>query len=76
MIQAEGDSDVEIAKAAVTKSTFKSTALVGEHTNLLPLLLYYPEASKCTELYFRLDKVKTNVYNIKVFKKIHWRSSL
>ena len=70
MIQAEGDADVEIAKAAVTKSTFKSTTLVGEDTNLLPLLLYYAEASKCTELYFRLDKVKTNVYNIKVFKKI------
>jgi len=39
MIQAEGDADVEIVKAAVTKSAFKSTTNVGEYTDLLPLLL-------------------------------------
>ena len=38
MIQAEGDADVEITKAAVTKSAFKSTTLVGEDTDLLLLL--------------------------------------
>ena len=40
-----------IAKAAVTKSVFKSTTMVvGEDTNLLLLLLYYAEATNCTEL--------------------------
>ena len=52
VIQAEGDVDVEIAKVAVTKSTFKSTTLVGEDTDHLLLLLYYAEATNCTELYF------------------------
>ena len=64
MIQAEGDADVEITKAAVTKSAFKST------TDLLLLLLYYAEATNYTELSFSLDKIKSNVYNIKVLKKI------
>ena len=49
---------------------FKSTTLVGEDTDLLLLLLYYHEATNCTELYFHLDKVKANVYNIKGLKKI------
>ena len=69
VIQAEGYADVEIGKAAVTKSAIKSTTFVGEDTDLLLLLLYYTEATNCTELYFRTDKVKSNVYNIKVLKK-------
>lgn len=70
VMQAEGDADVEIAKAAVTKSAFKSTTLVGEDTDLLVLLLFYSVKTNCTELYFRSDKAKSNVYNIKVLKRI------
>jgi len=61
VIKTERDADVEIAKAAVTKSALKS--------NTLLLLFYYDEATNCTELYFRSVKVKSNVYNIKVRKK-------
>ncbi|KAI3379074.1 hypothetical protein SNEBB_002215 [Seison nebaliae] len=70
VIQAEGDADVEIAKAAATMSSFKSTTLVGEDTDLLVLLLHHASPSSCTELYFRSDKGKSNVYNIKVLKQI------
>ena len=40
-IHAEADADVDIVKAAVTMSSYKSTTLVGEDTDLLILLLYY-----------------------------------
>ena len=58
VIQAEGDADVDIAKAAVTMSAFKSTTLVGEDTDLIVLLLYHVVVTNCTELYFRSDKAK------------------
>lgn len=70
VMQAEGDADVEIAKAAIAMSAFKSTTLVGEDTDLLVLLLYHVVVSKCTELYFRSDKAKSSAYNIKVIKQV------
>ena len=69
MIQAELYADIEIAKAVVTKYAFRFTNLDAEFTDLLLMLLYYAEATNCTELYFRSVKVKSNVYNIKVRKK-------
>jgi len=59
VIQEEGDADVEITKAAVTKSAFKCTTLVGEDTDVLLLLFYYAEAIYCTELYFPSNKVNS-----------------
>jgi hypothetical protein len=41
VIQAEGDADVDIVKAAVSMSGYKSTTLIGEDTDLLILLLYH-----------------------------------
>ena len=70
VIQAEGDADVEIAKAAISMSTFRPTSLIGKDTDLLVLLLFHTNVSKCTSLYFRSDKVKSYVYNIKVPKQV------
>ena len=74
VIQAEGDADVDIAKAAVSMSGYKSTTLIGEDTDLLILLLYHATLKDSHELYFRSDKtgVKTKqyVYNINVLKQI------
>ncbi|KAK6176032.1 hypothetical protein SNE40_014396 [Patella caerulea] len=50
VVQAKGDADFDIVKAAVTMSTTKSTTLIGEDTDLLILLLYHGVDSK--ELYF------------------------
>ena len=41
-----------------------------EETDLLILLLFHTDVSKCTALYFRSDKVKSYVYNIKVLKQV------
>ena len=41
IIHAEGDADVDIAKATVTMSSYSSTTLIGEDTDLLVLLHYY-----------------------------------
>jgi len=68
--QAAGDADVEIAKAAINMSAFKPTTLIGEDTDLLVLLLFHVDISKCTALYFRSDKSKSYVYNIKVLKQV------
>ncbi|CAJ1064633.1 hypothetical protein SNEBB_002215, partial [Xyrichtys novacula] len=70
IIQAEGDADVEIAKAAISMSAFRPTTLIGEDPDLLVLLLYHADASKCVELYFCSDKAKSHVYNIKVLKQV------
>jgi len=48
----EGDAEVNIVKAAITKSAFKFAILVEEETEFLLSLLY------CTELYFHSNKVK------------------
>ena len=69
VIQA-GDADVEIAKAAINMSAFKTTTLIGEVTDLLVLLLFHADVSKCTALYFRSNKSKSYVYNIKVLKQV------
>ena len=57
VIHAEGDADVDIAKAAVTASSYSSTTLIGEDTDLLVLLLYYEEQDS-NDLYFWSDKDK------------------
>ena len=67
VIQAEGDADAEIAKTAISMSAFRLTSLIGEDTDLV-LLLFHTDVSKCTALYFRSDKVKSYVYNMKVLK--------
>ena len=70
VIQAEGDADVDIAKAAINMSALRPTTLIGEDTDLLVLLLFHADVSKCTALYFLSDKVKSYVYNIKVLKQV------
>ena len=74
VIQAEGDADVDIIKAAVSMSGYKSTTLIGEDTDLLILLLYHATLKDSHELYFRSDKTgdktKQYVYNINVLKQI------
>ena len=69
-IQAEGDADLDIVKAAVAMSAYKSTTLIGEETELLVLLLYHAPANDCKHLYFRSDKSTPNVYNITVLKRL------
>ena len=44
-IQAEGDADLDVVKAAVAMSAYKSTTLIGEDTDLLVLLLYHAAAN-------------------------------
>ena len=51
-IQAEGEADLGIVKAAVAMSAYKSTTLIGEDTDLLVLLLYHAAANDCKDLYF------------------------
>lgn len=70
-IQAEGDADLDIVKATVTMSYFKSTTLIGEDTDLLVLLLYYA-SQESKDLYFRSDKDKETsyVYDIKALKQL------
>ena len=70
VIQAEGDADVEIAKAAISMTAFRPTSLIEEDTDLLVLLLFHTDVSKCTSLYFGSDKEKSYVYNIKVLKQV------
>ena len=70
VLQAKGDADVEIAKAAIKMSAFRTTTLIGEDTDLLVLLLHHVVVSKCSGLYFRSDKAKLNVYNLKVLKQV------
>ena len=48
---------------------FRSTTLI-EDTDLLVFLLYYADASNSNALYFRSEKVKSYVYNIKVIKQV------
>ena len=71
VVHAEGDEDVDIVKAAITMSSFQSTTLLGEDTDLLVLLLFYAESSS-HDLYFRSEKNKEKfrVYNIKILKQL------
>jgi hypothetical protein len=74
VIQAEEDADVDIVKAAVSMSGYKSTTLNGEDTDLLILLLYHATLKDSHELYFRSDKTgdktKQYVYNINDLKQM------
>ena len=71
VIHDEAYADVDIVKAAVAMSSYKSTTLVGEDTHLLILLLYYAN-DDCKDLYFRSEKdqMKPRVYNIKILKQL------
>ena len=75
VIQAEGDADVDIVRAAIEKAKTQSTTLIGEDTDLLILLLHYADENS-KDLYFRSDKKLKNkeengnkVYNITGMKK-------
>ncbi|KAJ8364405.1 hypothetical protein SKAU_G00132360 [Synaphobranchus kaupii] len=73
VINAPGDADVDIVKAAVDASRLHTTTLIGEDTNLLVLLLYYAQGDN-KRLYFRSDKSKADgsfkVYDINLLKEI------
>ena len=69
-IQAEGDADLDIVKAAIAMSAYKSTTLIGEDTDLLVLLLYHVPANNCKRLYFQSDKGTPNVDDITVLKRL------
>ena len=71
-IQAEGYTDVEIAKAAISMSAFRPSNFIGEDTDLLIFLLFHTDVYiyKYTALYSRSDKVKSYVYNIQVLKQV------
>jgi len=66
LIQAEGD--VHVVKAAVTMC-ISCSITIGEDTDLLILLLYYYNINS-RDLYFRSDKGKTTVYNIRGLKQL------
>ena len=61
---------MDIVKASVTMTSCNSTILIGEDTDLLVLLLYHATMKDSKDLYFRSDKGKPNVYNIKVLKRL------
>ena len=72
VIHAEGDADVEIVKAAVAMSSYRSTTVIGEDTDLLVLLLFHSKTD-CMDLYFRSDKTNDKelfVYDIKLLKNL------
>ena len=72
VIQSPGDADVDIVKAAVERSRFCTTTLVGEDTDLLILLLHYSRTDN-EAIYFRSDANKQSkehkVYNINLLKE-------
>jgi hypothetical protein len=45
----------------VIKYAFRFTNLDAEFTDLLLMLLYYAEATNCTDLYFPSDIEKSNI---------------
>ena len=70
VINASGDVDVDIVKAAVKASEHQPTTLIGEDTDLLILLLYYAGMNN-RGVYFRSDKSKApKVYNISEMKQV------
>jgi hypothetical protein len=70
VIQAEGDANVEIVKAAVATSSYKTTCLIREDMDLLVLLLHHA-SSNGKKIYFRLDEGgPTTVLDIKVIKQV------
>jgi 5'-3' exonuclease len=71
VINAQGDADVDIVKAAVEASYRQSTTLIGEDTDLLILLLYHARTDN-KDLYFRSDNQSKDVkvYYINRLKEI------
>ena len=73
MVNALGDADVDIVKAAVEASRLHTTTLIGEDTDLLVLLLYYAQGDTMA-LYFKSDRTKSDgsfkVYDINRLKDI------
>uniref|UniRef100_A0A8C4Q7P4 HTH OST-type domain-containing protein n=1 Tax=Eptatretus burgeri TaxID=7764 RepID=A0A8C4Q7P4_EPTBU len=70
VINASGDADVDIVKAAIKSSQHQSTTLIGEDTDLLILLLYYCETNN-RGLYFRSDKSTVpTVYDVSEMKQV------
>ncbi|KAJ8890060.1 hypothetical protein PR048_009566 [Dryococelus australis] len=72
VFQAEGDTDVDITRAAVISAQENSTTLIGEDTNLLVLLLHYAELYG-KPLYFKSDNQSRcipKVFNINNLKSI------
>ena len=68
VINALGDADVEIVKAAVLSSLTRSTTLIGEDTDMLVRLLHYMQQAN-TDLYFRSDKANADkLYHINKLK--------
>ena len=66
-IYPEGKGDVDIVKAAITMSSYKSTTITGEESDLLVLLFYLD----CRDLYLNMTNTKKNpeVHNIQVLKQ-------
>ena len=63
--QATGDADVDIVLASVAASRICSTTVIGEDTDLVPLLLHYSQNINSHEkLYYRSDK---NVKNSRIW---------
>ena len=73
VVNALGDADVDIVKAAVEASRLHTTTLIGEDTDLLVLLLYYAQGDTMA-LYFKSDRTKPDgsfkVYDINRLKDI------
>ena len=70
VINAPGDADVQIVKAAILSSMTHSTTLIGEDTDLLVLLLHYTQQAN-NDLYFRSDKCNADkVYHINELKMV------
>jgi len=58
VIQAEGDDDVKIAKAAIYTFAFRPTTFI-EDTDFLVFLFYHAEVSNSNALYFSSNKAKS-----------------
>ena len=73
VVSAHGDADVDIVKTEVETSLQHTTALIGEDTDLLVLLLYYAQG-EVMNLYFRSDKPKADgtieVYHINRIQEV------
>ena len=65
VVNALGDADVDIVKAAVEASRLHTTTLIGEDTDLLVLLLYYAQGDNMA-FYFKSDRTNTDG-NFKVY---------
>ena len=73
VVNAHGDADVDIVNTVVETSLQHTTTLIGEDTDLLVLLLYYPQG-EIMNLYFRSDKPKADgtieVYHINRIQEV------